>query len=130
MTDFLSIMSPTANRKSMQSRFTSLFVILAILYCGIIMPATAYAQDLVASHGSEMFAALEHADDADDGDHHKQAGDEPCHVVSHHHCNTALAVDGPLLGLAANSRSAAILPLATSSMSSLSQAPPTEPPAA
>ena len=130
MTDFLSIMSPTASRKSMQGRLTSLFVMLAILYCGIVMPATAYAQDMVASHGSEMFAMPEHADDADHGDSHQQTGDEPCHVASHHHCSMALAVDAPSLTLALSLRNASLLPLTTASMSSFLQAPPTEPPAA
>lgn len=130
MTDFLSMMSPAASRKSMQGRFTSLFVILAILFCGIVMPATAYAQDMVASHGSEMFAMPKHVDDVDHGDSRQQKGDEPCHVVSHHHCSMALAVDAPSLTLALALRNESLSPLTAASMSSFLQAPPTEPPAA
>lgn len=130
MTDFLSIMWPTANRKLMQGRFTSLFVMLAILFCAIVMPATTYAQDIVASHSSEMFAMPEHADDADHEGSDQQTGDEPCHVVSHHHCSVALTVDAPSLTVALSLRNASLLPLTTASMSSFLLAPLTEPPAA
>lgn len=114
----------------MRGRFVSLFVLLAILFGGIVVPATAHAEDAMAAHGSEMFAVFEHADDADHGDDHQDTGDQPCQVVTHHHCSMALAVDGSLLTLSSMLRDANISGLKAASMSSLSQAPPTEPPAA
>lgn len=130
MTDFLPIMRAAANRQSMQGWLVSLFVMLAIFFGSIVVPATAHAEDVLAAHGSEMVALLEHADDADHGNNHEQDGDAPCHVVSHHHCSMALAVDAPALKLDFALRDAGTTALAASAMSSFSQAPPTEPPSA
>lgn len=130
MTDFLPIRRAAANRKSMQGRLISFFVMLAILFGSIVVPATAQAEDIVASHGSDIMVVLEHGEDADHGDSHEQDGDAPCHAVSHHHCSIALAVDASALKLGFALRDAGNPPFATSAMSSFSQAPPTEPPAA
>ena len=130
MTDFLPIVRVAANRRRMQGRLVSLFVMLAIFFGSIVVPATAHAEDVLTTHGSEMVAMLEHADDADHGDSHEQEGEAPCHVVSHHHCSMALAVDAPALKLGFALRDAGTMPLAASAMSAFSQAPPTEPPAA
>ena len=130
MTILLPTVGLTASGKSMRGRFVSFFVVLAILFGGIVVPATAHAEDALAAHGSEMFTMLEHAEDADHGDSHKQTGDEPCHVVSHHHCSIALAVGAPSLTLGLSLGNASTSARAATAMSSFSQAPPTEPPAA
>lgn len=130
MTVLLPMTRATATRKSMQGRFVSLFVMLAISFGSIVAPATAHAEDIFASHSSEIFAVLEHADDAGHGDSHKQNGDAPCHAISHHHCSVAVAVDDTALSVGGTLREVALLPLIATAMSSLAQAPPTEPPAA
>ncbi len=129
MTMVLPTARHAATGKSMRGRFVSLFVLIAIMFGGIVVPATAQAENAASPHGSEMFAVFEHADDADHRDNHQDTGDEPCQAVTHHHCSIALAVDGPLLALSNILPEANISDRKAASMSSLSQAPPTEPPA-
>lgn len=129
MTDFLTTVATTASRTSMQGRLVSLFVMLAMLFGSVIVPATAHAEDVVASHGGDIIVVLDHVDDSDHDDGHEQKGDAPCHAVSHHHCSMALAVDAPALKLSVTQRDAGATPRPISAMSSFSQAPPTEPPA-
>lgn len=126
----LPIISLTANGESMRAKFTSLFVLLAMLFGSIVVPASAQSKDATAPHSGEMFAALEHADNADHRDDHQDKGEEPCQAVTHHHCSIALAVDGPLLTLSTALTDMDVSRLMAAAMSSLSQAPPTEPPAA
>lgn len=130
MTILLPSLSHAASGKPMRIGLISLLVLFAVLFGGLVLPATAHAEDAMAAHGSEMFAMLEHAEDADHGDSHKQTGDEPCHVVSHHHCSVALAANAPSVTIGLSLSSASLLALADTAMSSFSQAPPTEPPAA
>lgn len=119
-----------AKTKVMRGLFVSLFVMTAILFGSIVVPASAHAESIVASHGSELMAVVEHADHSENDAGHKQASGEPCHVITHHHCSMALAVDGPLLPLTNAGGTARAVPLTVNSMASLSQAPPTEPPSA
>lgn len=128
MTILLPTVRLTATGKSMRGRFISLFVLLGILFCGIVEPAIAHAENAITAHGNEMFAIVEPAD-PDHGDSNEQTGAKPCHVASHH-CCIALAVDAPSLTLQSDSGSANTSALAATAMSSLSQAPPIEPPAA
>lgn len=130
MTILLPTLRRAATGKSMRGRLISLLVLFAVLFSGLVVPATAHAEDAMAAHGSEMFAMLEHAEESDHGDDHKQTGEEPCHVVSHHHCSIALATDAPSLTLGLAIGNARILARPVTAMSSFSQAPPTEPPAA
>lgn len=126
MTVFLPRRAATANRKVMRGRIANLFVLLALIFSAVIVPATAHAQDLSEVHVSDMLASVDHSDhEAPDHD-----GDVPCHATVHHHCSVALALDGH----AVTSKRLPIgelIPIAASrAMSSLAQAPPTEPPAA
>lgn len=130
MTAVLQVFASTATAWSVQVRIVSFFMALAILFGSVAGTASAHADDLIASHGNELFTVLEHTGDAGLEDRHKQTGEAPCHVVSHHHCSTALGADAPSLNLAMMLPSASYMPRAVSAMASLSQAPPTEPPSA
>lgn len=129
MTIRLLAKQATATARPMQHRLASFLVMLAIFFGSIVVPATAHAGNMIAAHGGEIVAALDHADIADHDDGHEQEGDAPCHAVSHHHCSIALAVDAPALKLGFALSAADTSPPTASSMSSLSQAPPTQPPA-
>ena len=122
MTNLLPMLRRDATGKSMRGHFVSLLVLFAVLFSGLVVPATAHAEDAMAAHGSEMFAMLEHAEDTDHGDSHEQTGEEPCHI--------ALATEAPSLTLGLSLSNARTLARAATAMSSFSQAPPTEPPAA
>ena len=56
MTVFLPRRAATANRKSMRGRIANLFVLLALIFGAVIVPATAHAQDLTEIHASDMLA--------------------------------------------------------------------------
>lgn len=126
MTVFLPRRAATANRKIMRGRITNLFVLLALIFSAVIVPATAHAQDLSEVHANDMLTNVDHSDH-ETPDHD---GDLPCHAVVHHHCSVALAYEGHAV-TSERLATGEVIPLAASpAMSSFAQAPPTEPPAA
>ena len=114
---------------SMKGRFTSILLIFALLFGTVIMPTIAHAQAASASH-SEEFVELHEHDNAAGQDTQKNDEDKPCHTVAHHHCSFALKVDATSLGLSSALSQNRFASSSHAAMTSLSQAPPTEPPAA
>lgn len=110
----------------MRGRFVSLFVLFALIFGAVVLPATSHAEDFNEIHASDILKIAEHNDHQGNG----EKSDAPCHAVVHHHCNVALAADG-LTDFAAFVAMDELITLASSpAMSSFAQAPPTEPPAA
>lgn len=125
----LRINKANATCGNMQGKIISLFLVFALLFGTVIMPTVAHAQAASASHAEEFLDI--HELDSDAGQDTRDDDDEkPCHAVTHHHCSFALRVDAPsgtmTLVAAQNSFIAGL----HAAMASLSQAPPTEPPAA
>lgn len=118
-----------ATQHSMRGRFTSLFVLIGLLFGIVVMPNLAHAAISGSGHGSEMLT-VEEVGEADHS--HSQGSDKdmPCHAVSHHHCSTALHHDAPHINLSALSKDMLGRPAATTPLASRSQAPPLDPPLA
>lgn len=113
----------------MRGWFTSLMILVGLLFGMVVMPTMAHAIGSSASHGSEMLA-VEEVGEADHS--HSQGSDKdmPCHAVSHHHCGAALPFDAPRIGLSGLSKATLVRPGATTPLVSRSQAPPLDPPLA
>ncbi len=119
-----------ANGCAMLGRFLSCMVMLSLVIGAILATASARSEPMTSPHGSELLLLVDHATTSDHGDDHPPREDGPCAVVSHHHCSFALAVEPSTPRARVASRGRAILPAASAAMTSFSQAPPTEPPAA
>lgn len=126
---YLPISRRTVNRSPMRGQIISMLLLFAVLIGSMVMPESSHAQDLLASHSSEVLN-IEDQVDAATGQHGKQDSDVPCHAVAHHHCSIAIKVDVEVAGLAVWSPAATVAPQAVCPLSSLASAPPTEPPAA
>lgn len=130
MTRTLSSFPNTASCRAMFARLSSLFLVFAILFCSVVEPAMVNAEDIIPTHVSGNFDAVEKAVSNKDHGTSDLDGEAPCHVVSHHHCNMALATDATSVKFGSKMCEADETSLLASSMSSFSQAPPVEPPAA
>lgn len=118
-----------ATQHLMRGRFTSLLVLIGLLFGIVVMPTMAHAVSSSPIHGNEMLAVQE----IEEADHsHSQGADKdmPCHALVHHHCGVALATDSDPASLEVSNGKAAIMPLVVQPMASLALVPPTEPPAA
>jgi hypothetical protein len=115
-----------ATQHSMRGRFTSLLVLIGLLFGIVVMPTMAHAVS-GGSHGSEMLAVEEIEET---GHSHSQGADKdmPCHAVSHHHCSIALQVDPTAINLNGLTKNALVHPAAITPLFSRSQAPPLNPP--
>lgn len=113
----------------MRSRFTSLMVLIGLLFGIVVMPTLAHAAISGSAHGSEMLA-VEEVGEADHS--HSQGPDKdiPCHAAGHHHCSMALHLDAPRINLNGLTKSALVHPAAATPLVSHSQAPPLDPPLA
>lgn len=118
-----------ANSTHMQGRITSLLLVFALLFGTVVLPTIAHAQAASASHSEEYSEVHEH-DGAADQNTQDEDGKKPCHAVAHHHCSIALRVDPPAVHLMSARLQNSFKPGSSAVMSSFSQAPPTEPPAA
>ena len=118
-----------ATQHSMRGRFTSLLVLIGLFFGIVVMPVIAHASGNSPVHASEMLDI--HEIDAADHSHSQGADkDMPCHAVNHHHCSVALQLDAPRIKLSALTKDALVRPTVSTPLSSRSQAPPLEPPAA
>ncbi|MEQ1537627.1 MAG: hypothetical protein ABL928_01760 [Sphingorhabdus sp.] len=125
----LRINKANATGGDMQGRITSLLLVFAILFGTVIMPTVAHAQAASASHAEEFLDI--HEVDSDAGqDTRDDDGEKPCHAVAHHHCSMALRIDGPPRTMTLTAAQNSFVASLHAAMASLSQAPPTEPPAA
>lgn len=118
-----------ATQHFMRGRFTSLLVLIGLLFGIVVMPTMAHAASSSPVHGNEMLAVQE----IEEADHsHSQGTDKdiPCHAVSHHHCSIALQLDAPRINLNGLTKDALVHPAATTPLVSRSQAPPLDPPLA
>lgn len=125
----LKLVFHAASQQSIRCRFTSLFVLIGLLFGTVIMPSLAHSAISGSAHGSEILAVEE----VGETDHsHLQGSDKdmPCHAVSHHHCSIALQLDAPRMSLSALTRDALARPAAIAPLASRSQAPPLDPPRA
>lgn len=113
---------------SMQGKFTSFLLVFALLFGTVIMPTIAHAQATSVSHSEEFLELHKH----ESADQETQQHDEekPCHAVAHHHCSIALRADATSVGLISVQAQNSFSLSSSIAMTSLSQAPPTEPPAA
>lgn len=110
----------------MRGRFVALFVLFALIFGALVVPATSHAADMAEVHAGDILPVAEHVDH-DDG---SKKGDTPCHAVVHHHCSVALVANGLTdFALVAVDRTASP-PASSPALSSFAQAPPTEPPSA
>jgi hypothetical protein len=113
----------------MQGRITSVLLIFAIMFGTVITPIIAHAQAASAWHSAEFLEIHDH-EGASERDTQEKDGDKPCHAVAHHHCSIALRVETPATPMALALSKTSFLASLHTAMASLSQAPPTEPPAA
>ena len=121
--------SYAATQHFMRGRFTSLLVLVGLLFGIVVMPTMAHAAISSPGHGNEILAVQE----IEEADHsHSQGADKdvPCHAVSHHHCSVALQLDAPRINLSKLAKDALLHPAATTPLVSRSQAPPLDPPLA
>lgn len=112
-----------------RGRFTSLMVLVGLLFGIVVMPTMAHAVSSSSSHGSEMLA-VEEIEEADHSHSQGTDKDMPCHAVGHHHCSMALQLDAPRINLNGLIKDALVPPAATAPLVSRSQAPPLNPPLA
>lgn len=112
------------------NRLHSLLVIVAILLGSLAAPASARAETALSGHGNEILQVLDHAEDVHSDDSRTPPGEAPCQFSGHHHCSVALTVDSAGLKQAISLRASDLVPPAATALSSLSQAPPTQPPSA
>src|SRR3546814_19567162 len=107
----------------MRGRFTSLLVLIGLLFGIVVMPTMAHAVSSSPVHASEMlpFQEVEEADHS-----HSQGADKdmPCHAVTHHHCRIALQLGAPRINLKGLPKDALLRPAATPQRVSRRQAPP------
>lgn len=118
-----------ATQHLMRVRFTSLLVLIGLLFGIVVMPTMAHAVSSSPVHASEMLPVQE----VEEADHsHSQDADKdmPCHAVTHHHCSIALQLDAPRINLNGLTKDALLRPAATTPLVSRSQAPPLDPPLA
>lgn len=118
-----------ATQHLMLGRFTSLLILIGLLFSIVVMPTMAHAVSSGPVHGNEILAVQE----IGEADHsHSQGADKdmPCHAVSHHHCSIALQLDTPRINLNGLTTDALVRPAATTPLISRSQAPPLDPPLA
>lgn len=111
----------------MRVRFTSLLVLIGLLFGVAVMPAIAHASGHIPVHASEMLDIHE----AVDAEHSRPASgdtDVPCHSVSHHHCSVALKLDAHRIGFSGLAKALLVGPTASILPKSHSQAPPLDPP--
>jgi hypothetical protein len=113
----------------MRGKLTILILMFAILFGTVIMPTIAHAQAAAIGHESEIVEAHEH-DASGAQDQQGSDTDKPCHAVAHHHCSAALKTDVTALASMPFLSQIRAIPLSSLKMTSLAQAPPTEPPAA
>ncbi len=125
----LPFQSITASSRDMRGMLTSLMLVFAILFGNVIMPTIAHAQAAQVGHVAEARDSHEH-DVSSDEDSQEHDSDKPCHAVVHHHCSAALRADLPAIAMTPMSAQLKAIPLSSAKLASLSQAPPTEPPAA
>lgn len=114
---------------AMPKRFISLFMALAMLICGTIVPATAEAMEVSGAHVGEWFEVSGHGL-LDEGHGNSDTQDAPCHALTHHHCAAALRVDAAHLSANAIQASRTGWPPYITPMKSRSVAPPIQPPSA
>ena len=115
----------------MRGRFTSLMVLIGLMFGIVRMPAMAHASGHSPVHASEMLDVHEIGAEIDEANQSQPKGgdtDMPCHVVSHHHCSVALHLDAPRIGLSLLSKAQLVRPASTTPLFSRSQAPPLDPP--
>lgn len=70
---------------------SSMSLMFAILFGGLVAPETAHADNLLAGHSVEVLDKHDHADDDNQEDPELEGG-SPCHALVHH-CGVALATD-------------------------------------
>lgn len=118
-----------ATQQVMRGQFTSLLVLIGLLFGLVVMPTIAHASSTGPVHGGEMLAveAIEEA-----GHSHSQGADKdiPCHTTSHHHCSMAAHFDAPRVEMNTLAKRALVHPAASAPLVSRSQAPPLDPPLA
>lgn len=113
----------------MRGRFTSLMVLIGLLFGMAAMPAMAHASASTTAHSSDMLP-VETIEEA--GHSHSQGADEdmPCHAISHHHCGMALQLDSARIDVNGLGKDGLLHPAFTAPLVSRSQAPPLDPPLA
>lgn len=123
----LPFQNSTAICFNMLGRFASLLVIFALLFGTVILPSVAHAA--APEHSEESFVHHEHDKDSS-SDKQDDEGDQPCHIVTHHHCSFALEVAVNALNSQLSAKKSKTRPASSVDKPSWSQAPPTQPPSA
>lgn len=118
-----------AKRSPMHGRLLSIFLIVSVLFGGVLSPAIAHAQGSSFEHAGEVLDVHESASTSVH-DSAEEAPDMPGQPAAHHHCTIALEVQAPLVVLPASLRAVPPVPALSRALVSSAQAPPTEPPAA
>lgn len=113
----------------MPKRLICLFMAFAMLFCGVILPAS--AQVLVSDgHAVEGFELAGHGAFEENHPQQNDSQDAPCHATAHHHCSLALRVEAPPIAIKSTNMGLAGWPPYAASMKSHAAPPPTQPPAA
>ena len=113
----------------MPKRLTCLFMAFAMLFCGVIAPASAQAVDS-DGHGVQGLELAGHGIVEDFHSPQNDSEDVPCHAVTHHHCSLALRVEAPPVAINDIRTKSAGWPPYIASMKSHAAPPLTQPPAA
>ncbi len=120
-----------ATQHSMRGRFTSLLVLIGLLFGIVVMPVMAHASGHTPVHDSEMLDVHEVDAEIEHTDHSQPTTDDtdtPCHTVNHHHCSIALQLDAPRVSVNGFAKALLVAPSASARLLSRSQAPPLDPP--
>lgn len=107
---------------------TRMILVFALVAGAIHAPATAHAE--VAGHHADHGVAAAHAELAADLGEPASSQDGTDETVQHHHCPTALGAPAHAFGLGPLMGKALLAAHREVSLTSFSQAPPTEPPSA
>lgn len=118
-----------ARRMSVRGRLLSFLVLIGILFGGVLSPAMAHTPEFGIVHVGEVLDVHEDSSPAAH-DPSGNAPDMPGQPAAHHHCTIALEVTAPVVVPATRMSEVLPRPAISRILASLSQAPPTEPPAA
>lgn len=121
----LLFQNSTAICTDMFDRIASLLVIFALLFGTVILPSVAHAA--ASEHSEEAFEQHEH-DAGANSDKQDDEGDQPCHIVTHHHCSLALRIEANAVDSQLPVKETKTPPVSSLAESSWSQAPPIQPP--
>lgn len=105
--------------------FTLLAVSFALLIGAVHAPSVAHESSSAHSHSEASTGGHDHASEPVE-----KSDEQPDELFQHHHCPNAWCPDAPPQAASVHSERKPVLPSAQHALTSLSQAPPIQPPSA